>query len=87
MKPQVHEASSGLSDKVEEIIVIDRIDDPLYVFVTSEYGWVSECGALYESAGISTNSYMMSKKTVEVNPRTLDHDRVEGGQVYQTCWN
>ena len=29
----------------------------------------------------STNSYMMSKKTVEVNPTHTTHDRVDGGSA------
>ena len=39
LKPQIYEATTELGDKAEEMIVSDRIVNPGYVFVTSEYVW------------------------------------------------
>ena len=71
LKPQVHEATTELGDNVEEMIVSDRIVDPLHVFVTSEYGWSANVERSMKAQALrdnSTNLYMMSKKTVKVNP-------------------
>ena len=71
LKPQVHEATTELGDIVDEMIASDRIVDPLFVFVTSEYCWSSNVERIVKVQslrGNSTNLCMMSKKTVEVNP-------------------
>ena len=71
LKPQIYEELSVLGDEVEEMFVSDRIVDPLYVFVTSENGWSANVGAHVKAQALrdnATNSKMMSKKTVELNP-------------------
>ena len=69
MKPQIYEAKTELGDKAEEMIVSDRIVDPLSVFVTSEYGWSANVERTVKAQrDNSTNVKMMSKKTVKVNP-------------------
>ena len=60
-----------LGDKVEKVMVNDRIVDSLCVLTTSEYGCsakierITETQALRDSSMIS---HMVSKKTMEVNP-------------------
>ena len=71
LKPQIYEATTHISDKAEKMIVSDRVFDPL-CFRDVGVRLVSECGAHCESAGTSRqvheNAYIMSKKTVKVNP-------------------
>ena len=59
-----------IGDKVEKVNVNDRHFDSPCVLATAEYGW----SANMES--ISMTSYMVSKKTMEVNP-TLQNDGIE----------
>ena len=70
-KPQVHEATTELGDKIEEMIVSDRIVDSLFVYVTWEYGGSANLERIVKAQALrdnSENSYMMSKNKVEVNP-------------------
>ena len=60
-----------LGDNAEELIVSDRSVDPLCLFVTSEHDWSANVERTVKAQALrdnSTNSYLMSKKTVEVNP-------------------